>query len=154
MSHQSFPIRKSIGSIWGPLHRRIPPGVHDATTRPPLASALAPGLPARRERAKKTATLPFDRVSKACYALRVRSNPETEDGVRAGDVIVVKKQESIGSGQSVVASINGEPVTLRTFHLDNAGIHLQPANPASSPIHLRHQDVQVLGIVTGMIRQP
>jgi len=32
------------------------------------------------------------------------------------------------------------------------GIRLQPANPSMEPIYLRHEELQILGVVAGVIR--
>ena len=50
--------------------------------------------------------------------------------------------------------INGEQVTLKRFYVEADGIRVQPANPTMEPIHLRHEEPQILGIVAGVIRQP
>jgi repressor LexA len=49
--------------------------------------------------------------------------------------------------------INGERVTLKRFYVEAEGIRLQPANPAMEPIYLLHEELQILGIVAGVIRQ-
>ena len=48
--------------------------------------------------------------------------------------------------------INGERVTLKRFFVEPDGIRLQPANPDMDPIYLRHEELQILGIVAGVIR--
>jgi repressor LexA len=48
--------------------------------------------------------------------------------------------------------INGEQVTLKKFYIEADGIRLQPANPEMEAIRLKNEEVQVLGIVTGVIR--
>jgi hypothetical protein len=71
----------------------------------------------------------------------------------AADIIIVEKRETAENGESVVAMINGEQVTLKRFYVEADGIRLQPANPAMEPIYLRHEELQILGIVAGVIRQ-
>ena len=70
----------------------------------------------------------------------------------AGDIVIIEKRESAENGQSVIAMINGEQVTLKKFYVELDGIRLQPANPDMAPIMLRNDEVQILGIVTGVIR--
>jgi len=48
--------------------------------------------------------------------------------------------------------VNGERVTLKRFYVEADGIRLQPANPAMEPIYLRHEELQILGIVSGVVR--
>jgi repressor LexA len=88
------------------------------------------------------------------YALRVRGHSMIDDNIQDGDVVVIEKRETAENGQSVVAMINGERVTLKKFYVESDGIRLQPANPALEPIYLRKDEVQILGIVTGVIRLP
>ncbi len=47
--------------------------------------------------------------------------------------------------------INGERVTLKRFYVEPEGIRLQPANPTMRPIYLRHEELQIQGIVGGVI---
>jgi repressor LexA len=48
--------------------------------------------------------------------------------------------------------INGERVTLKHFYREADGIRLPLANPVMAPIALRHVEVPILGIVSGVIR--
>jgi repressor LexA len=77
-----------------------------------------------------------------------------DDNIEDGDVIVVEKRASAENGQSVVAMINGETVTLKKFYIEKDGVRLQPANPDLNPIYLKNGDIQILGIVMGVIRTP
>ena len=64
-------------------------------------------------------------VRKNCYALRVRGHSMIEDHSQDGDIIVVEKRETAENGESVVAMINGERVTLKKFYVEAEGILLQ-----------------------------
>jgi repressor LexA len=76
-----------------------------------------------------------------------------DDHIQDGDIIIVEQRETAENGESVVAMINGEQVTLKRFYVEKDGIRLQPANPTMEPIYLRHEELQILGIVAGVIRQ-
>ena len=56
------------------------------------------------------------------------------------------------TGPAWSGTINGERVTLKKFYVEADGIRLQPANPDMAPIRLKNDEVQILGIVTGVIR--
>ena len=43
-------------------------------------------------------------------------------------------------------------MTLDRFSVEADGIRLQPANPAMAPIYLRHEELQILGTVSEVIR--
>jgi len=92
-------------------------------------------------------------VRKSSYALRVRGNSMIDDNIEDGDIIVVEKRDSAENGQSVVAMINGDSVTLKKFYIEKDGIRLQPANPDLQPIYIKNEELQILGIVIGVIRR-
>lgn len=119
----------------------------------PLLGWVAAGDPVDLCEQRETVAVPANMVRKNSYALRVRGHSMIDDNIQDGDVIIIEKRETAENGQSVVAMINGEQVTLKRFYVESDGIRLQPANPAMSPIHLRNEEVQILGIVTGVIRQ-
>jgi hypothetical protein len=54
-------------------------------------------------------------VRKNSYALRLRGHSMIDDHIQDGDIIIVEKRETAENGESVVAMINGERVTLKRF---------------------------------------
>ena len=69
-----------------------------------------------------------------------------------GDVVVIEQSQMAENGEKVVVRINQKEVTLKTLRLDQDGVKLIPANSSMSPIVLNNADVEVLGIVRGVIR--
>jgi len=120
----------------------------------PLLGWVAAGQPIDIFENRELIAVPAEMVRKDCYALRVRGNSMIDDNILDGDVVVVEKRTSAESGQSVVAMIHGESVTLKKFYIEKAGIRLQPANPELNPIYLKNEEIQILGIVMGIIRIP
>lgn len=119
----------------------------------PLLGWISAGQPIDLCEDGQSVSVPVNMVRKQCYALRVRGHSMVDDNIQEGDIIIVEKRETAENGQSVVALINGEQVTLKKFYVERGGVRLQPANPEMAPIYLRNEAVQVLGIVTGVIRQ-
>ena len=85
------------------------------------------------------------------YCLRVRGNSMIEANIAPGDYVVVRKQRIAKDGEIVVALLNGEEATLKRFFREPNRIRLEPANSTMNPIYSAHVDV--LGVVTGVIRQ-
>jgi repressor LexA len=123
------------------------------TRRIPLLGWVAAGLPVDLCNDNERVTVPAHMVRRNTYALRVRGHSMIEDNIQDGDIIVVERRQSAGNGQTVVAMINGEQVTLKKFYVERDGIRLQPANPEMEPIILRNEEIEILGIVTGVIRE-
>jgi repressor LexA len=120
----------------------------------PLLGWVAAGQPVDMFEHQERISVPATMVRKDCYALRVRGDSMIDDNILDGDVIVVEKRSSAENGQSVVAMINGETVTLKKFYIEKDGVRLQPANPELHPIYLKNEEIQILGIVMGVIRTP
>lgn len=118
----------------------------------PLLGRVAAGLPIDLCSEDERVTVPAHMVRRNTYALRVRGHSMIDDNIQDGDIIVVERRQSAENGQTVVAMINGEQVTLKKFYVERDGIRLQPANPEMEPIILRNREIEILGIVTGVIR--
>jgi repressor LexA len=118
----------------------------------PLLGTITAGNPIERVEDHERIKIPANMVRKNTYALKVQGHSMIDDNIQDGDIIIVEKRESAENGQSVVALINNEQVTLKKFYIEHDGIRLQPANPDMEPILLKNEDVQVLGVVTGVIR--
>lgn len=118
----------------------------------PLLGWVAAGLPVDLNEYRERIKIPRSMVRKNTYALKVKGRSMIDDDINDGDIIVIEKQETAENGQSIVAMINGETVTLKRFYVERDGIRLQPANPDMEPIYLRNEEIQILGIVTGVIR--
>ncbi|MBC8519968.1 MAG: repressor LexA [Gammaproteobacteria bacterium] len=120
----------------------------------PLLGKITAGLPIEAVEDQQMISVPQNMVRKDTYALRVVGESMVEDNIQDGDVIVVERQESAANGQSVVAMINNEEVTLKKLYIEKDGVRLQPANSTMAPIFLRNEDVKILGIVSAVIRIP
>ena len=87
------------------------------------------------------------------YVLRVKGDSMIDEQIRDGDFVVVEDRKSADNGEMVIALIGGTDVTLKKFYRDNGRIRLQPANPAMQPIILDGSQVQIQGVVVGVMRK-
>lgn len=110
----------------------------------PLLGIITAGQPIERVEQNECVKVPANMVRKNTYALRVTGHSMVDDNIQDGDIIIVEKREWAENGQSVVALINGEQVTLKKFYIEADGIRLQPANPEMEAIRLKNEEVQVL----------
>jgi repressor LexA len=86
------------------------------------------------------------------FALRVVGDSMVDEGIRDGDIVIVKQQRDAKNGQTVVALI-GDEATIKQFHRSGARIELRPANPRMRPIVVEEGDLQIQGIVIGLVRK-
>jgi repressor LexA len=75
-----------------------------------------------------------------------------EDGIRDGDLIVVRRARDAEDGQTVVAVVDGE-ATLKRFFRRGARVELRPANAALRSMHWPAARVEVRGILVGLLRR-
>lgn len=151
MSTVNYLIPKNNRPVWTPELEAVDISM-EALSELPLLGYVTAGEPVHLSEERESVNVPSSMVRKNSYALRVRGHSMIDDNIQDGDVIVIEKRETANNGESVIAMINGETVTLKKFFVERDGIRLQPANPSMEPIYLRNQDVQILGIVTGVIR--
>jgi len=147
----SYLLPKNKRSVWTPELEVI-----DNEAEPlieiPLEGFITAGLPIERVEQSENIAVPQSMVSRNTYALKVRGHSMIDDNIQDGDVVIIEKTESATNGQSVVCLINNEQVTLKKFYIERKGIRLQPANPDMEPIFLKNEEVQILGVVSGVVR--
>jgi repressor LexA len=119
----------------------------------PLLGKITAGNPIECIEDAERIKVPANMVRKDTYALKVCGHSMIDDNIQDGDIVIIEKRLSAENGQSVVALINNEQVTLKKFYIEADGIRLQPANPDMEAIRLKNEEVQVLGVVTGVIRK-
>ena len=102
----------------------------------------------------ETVSVPEDLVGKRdTYALRVRGDSMIDEQIRDGDLVIVEDRKTAENGEMVIALLDGSEVTLKTFYRDNGRVRLQPANVAVQPIIVDADQVQVQGVVIGVMRR-
>jgi repressor LexA len=120
----------------------------------PLLGWTSAGEPIQIEIDYDTVSVPICMVKKETFALRVKGNSMIDENIKDGDIVIIERRSSAENGESVVVRINNEEVTMKKLYIEKEGVRLQPANPNMSPIILKNADIEILGIVTGILRQP
>jgi SOS regulatory protein LexA len=118
----------------------------------PLLGTIAAGEPIEAIEDKETIEVPKSQLSKSGehFALRVSGDSMIDEGIFNGDTIVIRKQPTAENGETVVALLNGNEVTLKKIYKERNGFRLQPANPNLKPIFTKELEVQ--GKVVSVIR--
>ena len=123
----------------------------------PLIGYIAAGEPIEAiENEITTVTVSPDMVSKSkrCFVLQVKGSSMIDEGIMDGDYVVLKQQETAENGQIVVALIDEGFATLKKFYKEKGGkIRLQPANDEMEPIIVDANQVEIQGVVTGIVRR-
>jgi len=88
------------------------------------------------------------------FSLRVAGESMRDEGIKDGDLVLVKKQDSAMKGDIVVAVI-GEEATVKRFYPDRGRVRLEPANPDFGPIIVDKNapGFFIAGKVVGLLRK-
>jgi repressor LexA len=87
------------------------------------------------------------------YALEVAGDSMVEEGILDGDFALVRKTDVARDGEIVVALIDNEEATLKTFRREGSMIRLDPANRNYSAQRYRPEQVQIQGRLSGLLRR-
>ena len=132
-----------------------PESVAGGLTSLPLLGTVAAGQPIEAIEVEETIDVPPELVAGRGrhYALRVAGDSMIEDQICDGDYVVVESRDEARDGETVVALVAGSDVTLKKLYRDGPQVRLEPANERLEPIVVPAEDVQVRGIVRGLIRR-
>lgn len=119
----------------------------------PLLGWTSAGQPMQMELDYDTVCVPKTMVKKETFALRVKGNSMVDEHIHDGDIVIIERRSSAENGESVVVRINQNEVTMKKLYIEKSGVRLQPANPEMNPIILKNEEIEILGIVRGILRQ-
>lgn len=132
----------------------IPAKVASRAVELPLLGYVAAGIPIEAVASEDTIAVPELLVGKRdSYVLRVKGNSMIDEQICDGDFVVVEDRRSALDGETVVALVGGSDVTLKKLYREKDRVRLQPANPTMEPIYVAPDQVQVQGVVVGVMRK-
>lgn len=118
----------------------------------PFLGAVAAGTPIEAVEVPESIEVPENFLGDGNnFALRVKGDSMIDDGIRDGDILIITKQPHAENGQTVVALVNGES-TVKKFYHEGDKIELRPANESMEPILVAADEVELVGVVTGLLR--
>lgn len=91
--------------------------------------------------------------SRDSYVLRVRGDSMIEDQICDGDLVVIEGRSEARNGETVVALVDGAEATLKRFYRSGAQVKLVPANQTMQPMEFHASQVEIRGVVRGLIRE-
>jgi repressor LexA len=87
------------------------------------------------------------------FALEVKGDSMIEAGILEGDTVLVRRSPTAGSGDIVVALVDGEEATLKRLRRKGDSIALEAANPSYETRIFGPDRVDVQGILVGLFRR-
>ncbi len=100
----------------------------------------------------ETFPLPMDFAkNKDLFMLKVRGESMINAAILDGDYIIVRRQPTAQNGDIVVALVNDDEATVKTFYKEKGHFRLQPENDYMEPIIV--DELSIIGKVVGVFRR-
>jgi len=136
-----------------PLRPAAPAPAND-TIELPLHGKIAAGTPIEALQGTESFAVPAALLGPGeHYALEVSGDSMVEEGILDGDFALIRKVDTAHDGEIVVALVNNEEATLKTFRREGSMIRLDPANRHYEPQRYRPDQVQIQGRLAGLVRR-
>ena len=136
-----------------PIRPAVPAAAND-TMEIPLHGRIAAGTPIEALQGTETFAVPAALLGPGeHYALEVAGDSMVEEGILDGDFALIRKADTARDGEIVVALIDNEEATLKTFRREGNMIRLDPANRQYEPQRYDPRRVQIQGRLAGLIRR-
>ena len=134
--------------------RPVVPVAANDTIEIPLHGRIAAGTPIEALQGTEGFAVPAALLGPGeHYALEVSGDSMVEEGILDGDFALIRKVDSAREGEIVVALIDEEEATLKTYHREGAVIRLDPANSIYEPQRYDEGRVKIQGRLAGLIRR-
>ena len=133
---------------------KTPPTAANDVIELPLHGRIAAGLPIEAIEGQSSLSVPAALLGPGeHYALEVAGDSMVEEGILDGDYELVRKTDTARDGEIVVALINDEEATLKTFRREGQMIRLDPANRNYAPQRYSPDQVRIQGRLSGLLRR-
>jgi len=119
----------------------------------PLLGVVAAGAPIETFEVPEEIGVPEQMLGREGerFVLQVRGDSMIDEHIQEGDYVVVERCSEARNGETVVALVRGE-ATLKKFYRRGSQVVLEPANQALRPIEAPAADVEIRGVVRGLLR--
>jgi repressor LexA len=120
----------------------------------PLHGRIAAGMPIEALEGQTSLPVPAALLGPGeHYALEVAGDSMVEEGILDGDYALIRKTDMARDGEIVVALIDDNEATLKTYRKEGQMIRLDPANRRYDPQRYRPEQVRIQGRLAGLLRR-
>jgi repressor LexA len=134
--------------------RPVVPTAANDTIEIPMHGRIAAGTPIEALQGTEGFAVPAALLGPGeHYALEVSGDSMVEEGILDGDFALIRKVDTARDGEIVVALIDDEQATLKTYRREGRTVRLDPANSLYEPQRYDEGRVQIQGRLAGLIRR-
>src|SRR6185437_11820535 len=134
--------------------RQAAPVPANDTMEIPLHGKIAAGTPIEALQGTESFAVPAALLGPGeHYALEVSGDSMVDEGILDGDFALIRKADTARDGEIVVALIDDEEATLKTYRREGRMIRLDPANSRYEAQRYDESRVRIQGRLAGLIRR-
>jgi len=142
------------GIASSPKAPATPPAAANDVIDLPLHGRIAAGMPIEALEGQTTLPVPAALLGPGeHYALEVAGDSMVEEGILDGDYALIRKTDMARDGEIVVALIDDNEATLKTYRKEGQMVRLDPANRRYDPQRYRPDQVRIQGRLAGLLRR-
>lgn len=86
------------------------------------------------------------------YVFRVVGDHLIDEHIVDGDLLIVEARQDVQPGETVIGFIHHEELIVRKFYPEGQYIRLLSHSALQTPLIIKHNDFQIQGVLTGLIR--
>lgn len=132
----------------------VVPAAANDTLEIPLHGRIAAGTPIEALQGTEGFAVPAALLGPGeHYALEVSGDSMVEEGILDGDFALIRKVDTARDGEIVVALIDEQEATLKTYRREGQTIRLDPANARYEAQRYDEGRVRIQGRLAGLIRR-
>jgi repressor LexA len=150
-------LRMPEGHGGSPVQLKAPPASLQAANdviELPLHGRIAAGMPIEALEGQTSLPVPAALLGPGeHYALEVAGDSMVEEGILDGDYALIRKTDMARDGEIVVALIDDNEATLKTYRKEGQMVRLDPANRRYDPQRYRPDQVRIQGRLAGLLRR-
>ena len=144
----------AVPAAAGAVPRPVIPAAANDTIEIPMHGRIAAGTPIEALQGTEGFAVPAALLGPGeHFALEVSGDSMVEEGILDGDFALIRKVDSARDGEIVVALIDDEEATLKTYRREGQMIRLDPANRTYEPQRYDEGRVRIQGRLAGLIRR-
>ncbi|MFQ6607839.1 MAG: transcriptional repressor LexA [Fidelibacterota bacterium] len=120
----------------------------------PVLGTVAAGIPIEAIENPESLDVPSSFLRRGeHYVLKVSGDSMIDEHIADGDYIIVKKRGSAENGETVIALVDNNEVTIKRYYHRGSEVELRPANELMEALVLDPDRVQIRGVVVGVMRK-
>ena len=137
-----------------PALRPVVPAAANDTIEIPMHGRIAAGTPIEALQGTDGFAVPAALLGPGeHYALEVSGDSMVEEGILDGDFALIRKVDTARDGEIVVALIDNEEATLKTYRREGRTVRLDPANSRYEAQRYDESRISIQGRLAGLIRR-